>query len=474
MHHRSIRLAVALGLAANAAGCAHWRVDQAAAAATGFAAHTLCDDIFISGIDPQTADAERVAPLPGMGLVHWAMQRTVDRAQRSVTVSVAGLARSQAWLREGRGCLSLPADEAAAVRRADAAQPQATLPAGRPAPPPDPWGPAPVTAANPALAAVLGQAVQDAPGAPPHRRHRTKAVLVLQAGRLVGEAYAAGIGVDTPLLGFSATKSVTHALVGVLVGQGRLDVQAPGAVPAWRNPADPRRAVSAEHLLRHTAGLDLLQDNSGFDANARIMYTVRDKAAAVLAVPAARPPGTAWTYTDGHYVLLARLIRDALGGPGADVPGFAQAALFGPLGMRQAVLDVDATGTPMGASHMLASARDWARFGQLYLDDGRVGTQRILPEGWVAMAATPTLDTGYGAGWWTNRRPGLVPGWGAPWGLPSAPADAFFARGFMGNFVVVVPSRQLVLVRLSVSTQRGDDIGETDRLLGAVLAVLPS
>lgn len=471
MHHRIFRLTLALSLAAGLTGCAHWRVDQAAAVAASFAAHTLCDDIFISGLDPQTAYAERVEPLPGMGLVTWAMRRTVDRDQRSVTVSVAGLVRSQAWLREGRGCLVLPADEAAALQRDDAAAPSLVRQAP---PPPDPWGAAPVTAADPALAAVLAQAVQHAPDAPPHRQHRTKAVLVLQAGRLLGEAYAPGIGVDTPLLGFSATKSVTHALIGVLQHQGRLDLQAPLAVPAWRNPADPRHAITAEHLLRHTAGLDLLQDNSGFDANARIMYTVRDKAAAVQAAPAARPPGTAWAYTDGHYLLLGRLMRDALGGSGADVPGFAQAALFGPLGMRHAALDVDATGTPMGASHMLASARDWARLGQLYLDDGRIGARRILPEGWVAMAATPTLDTGYGAGWWTNRRPGLVPGWGAPWGLPSAPADAFFARGFMGNFVVVVPSRRLVLVRLSVSTQRGDDIGETDRLLGAVLAALPS
>lgn len=470
MHHRSIRLSLALSLAASAAGCAHWRVDQAAAAAAGFSAHTLCDDIFISGFDPQTAYAERVAPLPGMGLVSWAMQRTVDRAQRSVTVSVAGLARSQAWLREGRGCLSLPADEAAAVQRDDVALPTVD----RIAPPPDLWGATPVTAVDPALAAILAGAVQDTPGAQPHR---TKAVLVLHGGRLVGEAYAPGIGVDTPLLGFSATKSVTHALIGVLVQQGRVDLRAPLAVPAWRkaaDQADPRHAITAEHLLRHTSGLDLLQDNSGFDANARILYTVRDKAAAVQAAPAARPPGTAWAYTDTNFMLLGRLMRDALGGPAADVPGFAQAELFGPLGMRHAVLDVDATGTPMGASHMLASARDWARLGQLYLDDGRIGARRVLPEGWVAMAATPTLDTGYGAGWWTNRRPGLVPGWGVPWGLPSAPADAFFARGFMGNFVVVVPSRRLVLVRLSVSTQRGDDIDETDRLLGAVLAALPS
>jgi len=141
-------------------------------------------------------------------------------------------------------------------------------------------------------------------------------------------------------------------------------------------------------------------------------------------------------------------------------------------GMRAVVLDFDATGTAIGSSHLLASARDWARLGQLYLDDGVVDGRRILPPGWVAMSTKPTLDTGYGAGLWTNRKPGLVPAWGVPWGLSRAPADTFFARGFMGQFVVVVPSRQLVIVRLAVSHQRGDDIEETDRIVGDVLEAL--
>jgi len=167
-------------------------------------------------------------------------------------------------------------------------------------------------------------------------------------------------------------------------------------------------------------------------------------------------------------------VRDVVGGDAAAVNRFMQRELFGPVGMRHAALDFDASGTGIGSSHLLASARDWARLGQLFLDDGVVGGRRILPRGWVAMSTTPTLHTGYGAGLWTNRVPGLVPGWGVPWGLSKAPADAFFARGFMGQFVVVVPSRQLVLVRLSVSHQRGDDIDETNRLIGEVLdAITP-
>jgi CubicO group peptidase (beta-lactamase class C family) len=137
--------------------------------------------------------------------------------------------------------------------------------------------------------------------------------------------------------------------------------------------------------------------------------------------------------------------------------------------MRHASIDFDLTGTPLGSAFMLASARDWARFGQLYLDDGVApGGRRLLPEGWVAASARPTLATGYGAGWWTNRVPGDVPGWHVPWGLRHAPADAFFARGFMGQYVVVIPSERLVIVRLSVSHARGDDIEETDRIVADV------
>ena len=458
-----LRRALAVGMALAAAGCSHLRVDNAARAAAGFASHTLCDDIFITGRDPDTAFAERVQPLAGMGLVSWAMRRSVDRERREVTVSIGEAFVSKARWREGLGCLALPAAEADA-------QPELATAAPSTVQAPDPWGPAVVHGSNPRLQAALERALNDVAGSQPHR---TKALLVLHDGQLIAERYAPGFGVDTPVLGFSATKSVTNALLGILVRQGKLKLDQPAPLPAWADPADPRNAITVEQLLRQTSGLHLPQDNSGFDFNAQLMYTVRDKAGVTAAQPLEVPPGTRWAYTDGNFVLLSRIVRDAVGGRAEDVRRFAQAELFGPLGLRQVTLDVDATGTPIGASHLSASARDWARFGQLYLDDGMRAGRRILPEGWVQWSATPTLNTGYGAGWWTNRKPGLVPRWGVLWGLPSAPPDAFFARGFMGQFVVVIPSRRLVLVRLSVSHHQGDDIAETDRIVGEVLAALP-
>ncbi len=454
---------LAVALVATLSGCASWRVDKAAQTATGFAAQVMCDDVFVTGIDAQTAWAERVLPLPGMQLVSAGLQPQIDLPQQELTVTLAGGFESRARYREGRGCLVLPAAEAALPEPQAAALPQTVARL------PEIAGPAVVAPPTQALQQALARALGDADGPP---RHRTKAVVVLRDGRVLAEAYAQGYGIDTPVLGFSMSKSVTNALIGILVRQGRLALDQPAPISAWSAPGDPRRAITIEQLLRQTSGLDLPQDNSGFDASSQIMYSVGDKAAAAAAAPLAAAPGTRWAYADTNYLLLSRIVRDSVGGHADDVRAFAQRELFGPLGMRHVVIDFDATGTPVGAAHMLATPRDWARFGQLFLDDGVAGGQRILPAGWVQMSTTPTLDTGYGAGFWSNRVAGPVPGWGVPWGLPQAPRDTFFARGFMGQFIVVIPSEQLVIVRLSVSHVRGDDIGETDRLVADIRAAL--
>ncbi len=167
-------------------------------------------------------------------------------------------------------------------------------------------------------------------------------------------------------------------------------------------------------------------------------------------IPLETAPGQAWNYHDGNYVILSHLIRNATGGRAADVMRFAHRELFDPLGMRNVVLEFDAAGTPKGSGEMLASARDWARFGQLYLDDGVAGGKRILPEGWVKYATSPTPHAwvGYGAGFWTN----LGNSYGARYRVDHGwPHDAFLAKGTIGQYVIVVPSQRLVIVRLGRS-----------------------
>lgn len=452
--------------------CADVGPARALRVATGFASRHICSDTLLSGMRPEAARAERVSTQGAMRWVDPWMSVTVDSDQHEVRATLAGAFSQRARFTPGYGCRLLDADE------------PAPMPAPLLAESPAPWldeiaGPQVVHATSPALAAAIALAFDepDGPG-----MHQTKAVLVLHDGRVIAERYAPGSGPDTPWLGFSMSKSLTNALLGVLVQQGKLTLDQDALLPAWSgwpgSPADVRSAITVEQLLRQTSGLDLVQDNSGFDANSRMLFIERDQAAFAAARPLARPPGQQWHYTDGHFILLSRLLRNATTpAVGADaaaaVRAFAHRHLFAPLGMQQFTMEFDATGTPQGASFFFGSARDWARLGELFRLDGMLAGHRLLPAGWVAMSTRPTLATGYGAGWWTNTHGGdIYPVWGVPWGFANAPRDAYFARGFMGQFTLVIPSERLVIVRLGISHRPGDDISFVDRMVGAIRAAL--
>ncbi|WP_341677307.1 serine hydrolase [Niveibacterium sp. SC-1] len=450
---QSLRAACLLILLLALGACSALRVDRAASVAAGYTSLQLCAGYFVSGLSPDRSYEELIRPLPGSGLVRWGLDYELDPEAETVQTSIAGMIVRRAQHRPGAGCVLLPADGSPA-RTA----PLSALPSSEAAALP--------REINPRLQAQLEASIDPAPDT------RIRALLVLHRGRIVAEHYAAGITAHTQLPGFSLSKSVTSALAGLLVGAGRLRLDAPVPVPEWAKPEDPRHAITLDQLLRQTSGLDLPQTNSGFDLTSQIMFREGDTAAAAARTLLAATPGTWWNYSDAQYMLLSRLLLQASGGSEAGFLQFARQAFFEPLGMRDTTIQFDAAGTPMGANFIFASARDWARFGQLYLDGGRVGDRALLPPGWVAYSATPTQDTGYGAGFWTNRVAGQVPAWGAPWGLPHAPADTFFARGFFGQLIAVIPSEQLVFVRLGAASRRGDDIAGTDRILATVLAAL--
>jgi CubicO group peptidase (beta-lactamase class C family) len=412
--------------------------------ATGFVADILCAETFVSGLDPERNFAETNDAMPGTGLITWAMDYRVDRVRKDVTVTLFGIGRSHAVYREGLGCTL---EHGAGVT---VVEPPADD--GQPALLPEIAGPAIVPPHSPELAAALDRAFTE-PAQPPHRR--TRAIVVMKAGRIIAERYADGIGPETPLLGFSMTKSVISALIGVLVRQGKLRLDGPAPVVAWKDPDDPRHAITVDQLLRHTAGLALgssLQASLGsaFEPVNRMKFVETDMAAYAETVPLETAPGTAWNYHDGNILILSHLIRVATGGNPADALRFARHELFAPLGMRHVVLQLDGSGTIEGSSEMLASARDWARFGQLYLNDGVAGGKRILPEGWVSYTATPTPNAwvGIGAGFWTNQGDSF----GAKFRVEHGwPRDAFFAKGTIGQYTIVIPSEKLVIVRMGRS-----------------------
>lgn len=444
------------------AGCEIVRPDRAIRAATGSVSEQLCSAAFVSGVDPERFYAETLAPEGGMNLIAPALAYEVDREAREVRATVAGGFASRAVDRDVAGCV-LVQDVPPATLPAGA-----TLPVLSPALPPM-AGPDLVEPQSPALRAALDRAFAES-DAPPH--HWTKAIVVAHAGRIVAERYADGYGIDTPLPGNSVTKSVTSALIAILAREGRLRVDERAPVAAWSDPKDPRHAITIDELLRMTSGLPLDESFGGWDRAARLWFLEPDQAAYAETAPLESAPGTAWRYSDGGYAILARIVRDRVGGSAADVVRFAHDELFAPLGMEHAVLQLDSTGTPVGSRGMLATARDWTRFGQLFLTDGRAGERRILPEGWVAYATTPSLDAGYGAGLWLNVTAASIPSWGIRWGMPHAPRDAYFARGYLGQYVVVVPSADLVVARFGTSHGPGHDAELVGRLIADVIAAL--
>ncbi len=432
--------------------------------ATGFMANVLCSEIFVSGLDTEKDFAETIGAMPGAGLISWALDYHVDRVRKDVTVSLFGLGRSHAVYRGELGCF---------LDHGDATADVAPPPADRPQPPllPEIAGPAVVAPQSEALAAALDRAFAE-PGAPPFKR--TRAIVVVKDGRVIAERYADGIGIDTPLLGFSSTKSVISALTGILVKQGKLKLDQPAPVAAWQAPNDPRRAITVDQLLRHTAGLALgssLQASLGaaLEPVNQMKFMETDMASFAEAARLETVPGAVWNYHDGNYLILSKLILDAAGGKPADFLRFARLELFGPLGMHHVTLEFDGAGTPEGSSQMLASARDWARFGQLYLNDGVVGGKRILPEGWARYSASPTPNAfvGYGAGFWTN----LGDSMGAHYRIENGwPRDAFFAKGSIGQYVIVIPSQHLVIVRFGRTVNWPLDADGVSQLVSDVVA----
>jgi CubicO group peptidase (beta-lactamase class C family) len=282
------------------------------------------------------------------------------------------------------------------------------------------------------------------------KRRRTRAVLVVRDGAIAAERYAPGFTAATPLNGWSMTKSVMGALIGTLVGEGRLRLDQRALLKEWTAPGDPRAEIALEDLLRMRSGLRFTEvyEDPLSDVT-RMLFDGPDAGGFAASRPLAAPPGTHWQYASGTTNILSLIARRTLGE--ADYPSWPRRALIDPLGLASATFETDATGTFVGSSFFFATARDWARFGLLHARDGVWGGGRVLPEGWVKTVTTPTpqsRDSCYGAHWWLKLSKHLG---GETAAAQRLPADAFHALGHEGQCLSVIPSRGLVVVRLGLS-----------------------
>ena len=282
---------------------------------------------------------------------------------------------------------------------------------------------------------------------------RSDALLIAQDGKLVFERYGEGHGPDVRHISWSMAKSITHALAGLAVNEGLVDIDAP-----LKTVAHPDPKLSLRALLTLTDGLDWDEGSykpTDSDA-ARMLYGAGrlDGATYTALKRQAYPPGTRWNYSTGAFQLAAAELQSRLFPSAIDptdrraaMAGWMQSRLFGPLGMTSALAEFDAAGTFAGGSLVYATARDFARFGEFYRQDGVWAGRRMLPEGWVKFARTPTVEKIYGAGFWLeapagHKPPSMMGGHG--------PLDAYSCQGHAGQVVLIVPSKQLVVTRLAL------------------------
>jgi CubicO group peptidase (beta-lactamase class C family) len=414
------------------------------------AAHHLCSGVFVVGRDfertPEQVLREDIERFP---VFQWQadFDYEVDHEAKTARVWGPGVSERVARYHWDQGCTILPEGEAEVFFEPSAAAsslPEASTqawPTGDNGAHHDPLPPdVDAEALEAALEWAMARAAQN-----------TRALVVTYQGKILGERYAPGFTKNTPQISWSQGKSITAALIGVLVQQGAFEVEDPAPVVEWQSPDDPRRQIQILHLLRMSSGLDfenwgLDGEDSWTEANEhfRIYFDAIDVFEHAIDQPLEIPPDSEFRYRNSDPLTLGRIVRETVEARGESYLTFPRRALFDRIGARDYVLETDAWGNFIMTGYDYGSAYDWTRFGLLHLWDGVWEGERILPEGWVDLIKTPAPgdpNEGYGGLFWLNR--------GGRY--DRVPKDAFWAAGFMGQTTMVIPSSEMVIVRLGPS-----------------------
>ena len=412
----------------------------------------LCSGVFVVGRTPDDLIAHDLQR-PTDGFPSWQeIDVQIDYDRKRVTLSAPGVGSRTAVYTGDQGCTLLPRGEdnvfftPVDVKSSLPPASAQSWPMGNR--PPD--EPLPPEVDQQALEAALDFALDDSRHNIPQK---TRAMLLVYRGRIVGERYAPGFTKDTRHINWSMGKSITAALVGILVGQGHFAVDDPAPVAEWSEPGDRRGAITIADLLHMSSGLKFGTDNPA------ARFTEADHHTAVYFGPVnvfeysvnrelEHPPNTVWRYRNCDPLTLGKIVRETVEAQGRQYLGFPQRALFDRIGMRDMVLEVDPWGNFIMTGFEYGTARDWARFGLLHLQDGVWLGERVLPEGWVDFVRTPAPTAkakNYGALFWLN----------AGGTYQHLPADMYWPAGHHGQVVMIVPSRELVVVRLGHSAKGG-------------------
>lgn len=432
--------------------------------ALAFAAKALCSCVFISGRDiEEFLDHDLTQD---SAFDWWDEARVnVDTLARRVTVSLpSGLARS-AIFHPFQGCTILP------PRRDEVFFTPVDVSPHLPDAATTPWpmgdrlqsGPVPGEVDAAALESALDYAFDDTALAV---AQNTRAIVVVYKGRIIAERYAPGYDLDSRHIGWSMGKSITSALIGILVERGLLQIDRPAPVDEWQGADDPRAKITLADLLHMSSGLDFrrlspavrTRENDHF----YVYYGAIDVYQHSISRPLAHPPGTHWAYRNGDPLTLGKIMRQTVEAQGENYLSFPQRALFDRIGIRTMVLEPDPYGNFIMTGYDFGSARDWARFGLLHLWHGVWQGERILAEGWTEFVSTPApADTArrYGGLFWLNRSGDF----------PGIPRDAYSAAGHLGQRTMIIPSRDMVVVRLGHSPDGPAFSRYFDKLVSRIL-----
>ncbi|MES2795646.1 MAG: serine hydrolase [Bacteroidota bacterium] len=393
---------------------------------SSYDAKIVCSCTFVSGRDWESIKSEDLYAVPFATI-------EIDKKEQAVTSNIYGFAKTKAIYRPGLGCTLVNEMEESEIRKQKLGE----------------YKPMP-TEMNIEKGVGIDSVnlqksiAEEFTETDPKNVKRTRAIVILQNGKLIAEKYASSITAATPLLGWSMTKSVTNAMIGLMVKDGKLDIKKPAPIPEWQN--DDRKKITIDHLLRMSSGLDFEENYAEPSDATQMLFRKKGAGAYAMQSKSKYAPDEMWYYSSGTTNILQEIIRRKFNNI-ADYQSFPHKRLFQKIGMNSAVLEPDASGTYVGSSFMYATARDWAKFGQLYLQDGIWNGERILPEGWVKYSSTETPNSHgqYAAQFWLYPKENNLP------------SDLFQANGFEGQFVTIIPSKKLVIVRLGCTPGEGYD-----------------
>ncbi len=410
-------------------------------AVSGYGAKNMCSAIYLQHRDIKDIEREDLAGFPlSLGTFTW------DEKDSSVTGTVWGLAKRKAIFRDGAGATLLNdfTDEQVRAQHFN-------IPA-KPVLNTDaiawPYGDMVTDSIpsfinknklNAAVDSVMNATYKNKPA-------YTRAVLILYDGKIIAEKYAPGFNRNTVMLGWSMSKSLTGAMIGILVKEGKLNINTPAPVAEWKGT--DKEKITIKDLLQQSSGLDFVEEYDRPSDVTKMLFSKGDMAAYTASRPLQHIPGTVFNYTSGNTNILSRIIRNTVGE--SEYAGFPYKELFHKINAYSFMLEPDASGTYIGSSYSYGTARDFARFGLLYYNNGMWNGEQLLPASWVAASRQPCAANKlhwYGYQFWLN---GVDENDTTKRRFNDVPADLFFCNGFGGQGVFIIPSEKLIVVRMGL------------------------